>query len=365
MKKKLFISYSTKDKYFAESLVSTIEKDDAFSCFIAPRDIQSGEYAHQIVEAIERSFCVILIFSQNSNNSVYVLRELNSAVLRAVPIIPYCIDDVKPSKSMEFYLGVVQFLEAYKMTEEDSFHALKSWLTDSSNELSTNISPVRINYYPDYIVLGEQELNKIGYDASRIVMETIEIDYITLDENEGDYVLNEEIEGTFADWVKHVKIYPDIYSLLVKDDKAIGYYQYELLNKSNYLNVISGKSMVNPQMMEFYGFGGELYLYVVMFSVLKEHENMRTVMMLWDRLFQSIEDHIKLGVIIPMISISVYSDFIKIIVQKMGFIRVNTNLACGDIYELNLTNAKENYAIKNRYPSLFSILANNNETYKN
>lgn len=356
MNKELFISYSTKDNIFAKSLVETIENDGEYKCFYAPRDIKSGEYARQIVEAIERAYSIVLIFSKSSNDSVYVLRELNSAVLRGVPIIPYCIDDIKPSKSMEFYLGVVQFLDAYKMTKEDSYHALKSWLIESSKQQSTNTSSKYKCNYPDYAILGDHELRKIGYDVSRIVMETIEIDYITLDENEGDYFLNEEIEGTFDDWVKHVKTYPDIFSLLVKDNKAIGYYQYELLNKSNYHKVIAGKTMVNPKMMEFYGFGGEFYLYVVMFSVLKEHENMRTVMMLWDRLFRNIEDHIKSGIIIPVISISVYSDFIKIIAQKMGFIHVNTNLANGDIYELDLANVKVNNAIKNRYPALYSIL---------
>ena len=45
----LFISYSTRDKDLADSLVEAIEKDGAFTCFIAPRDIRDGEHAQRIV----------------------------------------------------------------------------------------------------------------------------------------------------------------------------------------------------------------------------------------------------------------------------------------------------------------------------
>lgn len=356
MKTRLFISYSTKDKQIADALVRAIEKDTEFECFIAPRDIHDGEYAQQIVEAIENANSVVLIFSESSNVSAYVLREMNSAVLRSVPIIPYRIDNAQLSKSMEFYLGVVQWLDAYKMSEKESLESLKKWLAGTAaNKAKSDNDQVNI-LYPDYTVLREKELKKIGYDVSRTVMETIEIDYITLNENDGDYVLNEEIEGSYVDWAKHVKTYPDIYALLVKGDKAVGYYQYELLSESNYKNVISGTVMVHPQLMEFYAFGGEFYLYIVMLSVLKEHENTRTVMMLWDRLFQDIEELISGGVAIKKIAISIYSYFIKKVAKSMGFELINSNLALGEIYELDMSSASGNKAIKNRYPKLYTLL---------
>ncbi len=356
----LFVSYSTKDQSVAEALVEEIEGAGECHCFIAPRDIHDGDYAEQIVDAIDKADCLLLVFSVNANGSAYVLRELNSAVLRSVPIIPYRIDDTALSKSMEFYLGVVQWLDAFRLQKEERLHELHSWLvrTAPAKTSGKNIGPgpstsIR---YPDYAVLEDNETRKIGFDTRRLVMETIEIDYVALDEGEGDYVLNEEIEGSYQDWYDHVKTYPGLGATLVKEDKAVGYFEYELLNEENYGDVISGRAMVHPRMMEFYAFGGELCLYVAMFAVLKDHSSMTTVMMIWDRLFVHVERLLDMGVDIPRIGISVYSDFLKLVVKKMGFRWMSTNLAQGDVYELDLRAAKDNAALRNRYPDLYKRL---------
>ena len=344
----------------AEALVKDIEDAGECKCFIAPRDIHDGDYAEQIVDAIDSADCLLLVFSANANGSAYVLRELNSAVLRSVPIIPYRIDNTALSKSMEFYLGVVQWLDAFRLKKEERLRELHSWLVRTAPEKIAGKAPgeeapVPIRY-PDYAVLEDEETRKIGFDTRRLVMETIEIDYVALDEGEGDYVLNEEIEGSYQDWYDHVKTYPGLGATLVKEDKAVGYFEYELLNAENYGKVISGSAMVHPRMMEFYAFGGELYLYVAMFAVLKDHSSMTTVMMLWDRLFVHVERLLDMGVDMPRIGISVYSDFLKLVVSKMGFRWMSTNQAQGDVYELDLWAAKGNSALRNRYPSLYERL---------
>lgn len=354
----LFISYSTKDKECANALVEALEKKGEYKCFIAPRDIHEGEYAQQIVDAIEKAEKVVLVFSAASNVSAYVLREMNSAVLRSVPIIPYRIEAVELSKGMEFYLGAVQWLDAYKMSFEDTQTTLDSWLCGGPRlGERREIAGKKTIRYSDYAVLGDAELRGIGFDVSRLVMETIEIDYKTLEEGEGDYEINEEIEGSYQDWAHHVKMYPDLFSVLVKDDLAVGYYQYELLNKENYAKVISAEAMISPDMMEFYAFGGEFNLYVAMLSILKEHESMRTMMMLWDRLFKNVEQLVMMGVNVLKIAISVYTSFLRTVVLSMGFQLVNINQAMGGIYELDLSDAKNNRAIKNRYPNLYKLLS--------
>ena len=53
MKKDVFISYSTKDRPLAESLVNFLE-GHGFSCFISSRDIPLGAtWAPYIIDALE------------------------------------------------------------------------------------------------------------------------------------------------------------------------------------------------------------------------------------------------------------------------------------------------------------------------
>ena len=99
----IFISYSSKDKDSALHICKALEKE-GFICWIAPRNIGVGHYANAIVEAIENSKALLLIFSSNSNQSTPVLNEIEIAVNKQLPIIPIRIEDILPTKSMKYYL---------------------------------------------------------------------------------------------------------------------------------------------------------------------------------------------------------------------------------------------------------------------
>jgi hypothetical protein len=108
----VFISYSAQDKTVADALCATLE-NRKIQCWIAPRDILPGEdFASAITKAIENSRIFLLVFSKDSNTSQYVMREVNAAVSRGNPIIPFRIEDVKPTQSMAFLLGTKQWLDA-------------------------------------------------------------------------------------------------------------------------------------------------------------------------------------------------------------------------------------------------------------
>ena len=125
-------------------------------------------------------------------------------------------------------------------------------------------------HYPGPTVLDYAEVKNIGYDAKKIVMETIEIDYLTLN---NDFTINESIEGNVDSWLDHVSNYPELYSLLVKDDNIIGYWQFVLMNEENYNSILRGEKIVDADMLEFYDFGGEFYCYIAIMPILKEYEN--------------------------------------------------------------------------------------------
>ncbi len=55
---------------------------------------------------------MIVVFSASSNASQQVQREIERAVSKGLPIVPFRIEDVKPSKSMEYFLSAPHWLDA-------------------------------------------------------------------------------------------------------------------------------------------------------------------------------------------------------------------------------------------------------------
>lgn len=108
----VFISYSAHDKPMADAACAALEQDGA-RCWIAPRDIlPSQSWAESIVDAISESRLVVVIFSSHSNASEQVLREVERAVSKAIPILPLRIEDVTPSRSLEYFLATPHWLDA-------------------------------------------------------------------------------------------------------------------------------------------------------------------------------------------------------------------------------------------------------------
>jgi hypothetical protein len=108
----VFISYSNHDKAVADALCATLESRK-IRCWIAPRDIIPGvDYAAALIENLSSSRLLVLIFSRESNNSAHVSREVERAVSKEIPIIPLRIENVTPSKAMEYYLSTPHWLDA-------------------------------------------------------------------------------------------------------------------------------------------------------------------------------------------------------------------------------------------------------------
>ena len=108
----VFISHSSKDKNVADSACAVLESN-GLKCWVAPRDILPGvEWGEAILSGIEASRVMLLIFSRYSNESAQVRREVERAVAKGLTIIPLRIDDVLPSKAMEYFISVAHWLDA-------------------------------------------------------------------------------------------------------------------------------------------------------------------------------------------------------------------------------------------------------------
>jgi exo-beta-1,3-glucanase (GH17 family) len=131
----VFISYSSIDKPIADAVCATLEAK-GIRCWVAPRDIIPGsDWGGSIIEAINQSRVMILVFSSHSNNSHQVKREVERAATKGLAIIPFRIEDVCPSMALEFYLSSQHWLDALTPPMEKHLrHLAKTILAFLSRE---------------------------------------------------------------------------------------------------------------------------------------------------------------------------------------------------------------------------------------
>jgi hypothetical protein len=113
MQRDVFVSYAQADRDCAFSIVARLE-NCGFSVWVAPRDVQpSADWAAEIIDAIASTRLMVLVFSAASNESDQVRREVERAVHRQRPILPFRVADVLPTKSMEYFLSSQHWLDAF------------------------------------------------------------------------------------------------------------------------------------------------------------------------------------------------------------------------------------------------------------
>lgn len=92
----VFISYSSKDKKWADAACAVLEKHK-IRCWIAPRDIIPGtEWGASIISGMDGSKIMVLIFSTHANQSAQVRREVERAIAKGLIVLPFRIEDVSP-----------------------------------------------------------------------------------------------------------------------------------------------------------------------------------------------------------------------------------------------------------------------------
>ncbi|MGH7984350.1 MAG: TIR domain-containing protein [Candidatus Udaeobacter sp.] len=109
----VFVSHSVKDNAVAEAIVARLEAESV-TCWIAPRDVVPGaDWGESIIDAIESSRIMILIFSRSADASSQIKREVERAVNKGVYIIPFRVDDIPPTKSLEYFISTSQWMDAF------------------------------------------------------------------------------------------------------------------------------------------------------------------------------------------------------------------------------------------------------------
>lgn len=122
----VFISYSSKDSQVADAVCAALESKGV-RCWIAPRDIPAGaSWGAAIIEGIEDSRVMLLVFSEHSNGSDQVLREVERAVAKRIPLVPLRLDKTPMSKALEYFLAACHWQDATDGPLEDHLAGLTS-----------------------------------------------------------------------------------------------------------------------------------------------------------------------------------------------------------------------------------------------
>jgi hypothetical protein len=141
----VFVSYSQADRECAFQLVAQLESR-GIGVWVAPRDISPGtDWAEAIIEAISGARLMVLVFSASCNASPQVRREVERAVHREIPILPFRIEDVLPAKSLEYFLSTPHWLDAFPLPREPHLERLGVYIEGILNAPTGTMPTVRMN----------------------------------------------------------------------------------------------------------------------------------------------------------------------------------------------------------------------------
>src|ERR1700730_7011043 len=110
----VFISYTNADKSAADAVCRRLE-EAGIRCWIAPRDVGYGrDWAASIDDAISNAKLLVVIFSAAANASRHVRDEVGTALDTDVTIIPFRIEDIRPTGALRLHLRSLHWLDALR-----------------------------------------------------------------------------------------------------------------------------------------------------------------------------------------------------------------------------------------------------------
>ena len=124
---RLFISFNRQDWEKVFKIKKQIESTLGEKCWMDLEDIERGDFAQQILHAIEESYIILFFYSKNSENSQWQRRELEFAIHNNKTIIPLLIDNI-PNDSWYYH-----HLSKYKTVWTDELHFRVEYIPEMTN----------------------------------------------------------------------------------------------------------------------------------------------------------------------------------------------------------------------------------------
>lgn len=114
----VFISYSTANQSSADAFRNLLSKH-GYGTWMAPYDIPAGrKYAEVINKAIKGCDCFALLLTNQSQDSVWVAKEVERAVHYRKLLIPISLENVVLNDEFEFYISTDQIVPVKTISED-------------------------------------------------------------------------------------------------------------------------------------------------------------------------------------------------------------------------------------------------------
>ncbi len=167
-----FISHAHQYSSIAQEICHRLE-ENGISCWIAPRNITSGDWAGSIIDGLSRADIFIFIVGEYSISSPECLKELTEATHTCSYIIPFKVDNTDLSPKMRYHLAPAHWLDASKPPLEQRIDELLQRVLNISDEDAVYLNPNRFHLverieYPKEIFLGrDSEIKHIAEHFTR------------------------------------------------------------------------------------------------------------------------------------------------------------------------------------------------------
>ena len=123
-KGRVFISYQRNSLDFVLQLSQFFEANGVKTWY-APRNIKiSGKWPEKLCEAISNCKALLLLYTDKADKSKHVLREVYLADDMNKPIIWLCLDDSQPSKTLKYYLSLIQAMNYTTFSRDEAEEVL-------------------------------------------------------------------------------------------------------------------------------------------------------------------------------------------------------------------------------------------------
>lgn len=109
----LFVCFSSKDEPIAREVVDSLEAS-GLKCWISLRDVLPGQnYQEAIVQAIESANGIVFLFSEHSNKSQEIRKELSIGGGINVPVFPLRLSPIAASGALRYELAIRQWIDIF------------------------------------------------------------------------------------------------------------------------------------------------------------------------------------------------------------------------------------------------------------
>ena len=112
MSYEVYVCYDEEDKQVAEDVYSAL-KNRKLQCWMKSQDVKE-DVVKEMMEAINNSYVMVLIYSARSKFSDYVNTEVDMAFSNKIPIMVFRTDDSKIDGALEFFLKQQPKFNAYE-----------------------------------------------------------------------------------------------------------------------------------------------------------------------------------------------------------------------------------------------------------